>query len=279
MTIDRSLVRPALTIPHTAVPGPFGRANPRLVDWSGRRAWVVGASTGIGAALASALHAAGARVTVSARQQSALTAFTDQHAGAAAVPLDVTDAAAVRVAAQALLQGGALDLVVYCAGHYQALRADAWSLDEMLRHQQVNYVGALHVLDAVLPALLAQGAGHLSLLGSVAGYRGLPKGLAYGPTKAALINLAETLYLDLREHGIGVSLVNPGFVRTPLTAQNDFRMPALMTPEAAATEILRGWARGEFEIHFPRRFTLAMKLLRLLPFGIYQALVRRATGL
>jgi short-subunit dehydrogenase len=169
--------------------------------------------------------------------------------------------------------------VVYCAGHYQALRADAWSLDEMLRHQQVNYVGALHVLDAVLPALLAQGAGHLSLLGSVAGYRGLPKGLAYGPTKAALINLAETLYLDLREHGIGVSLVNPGFVRTPLTAQNDFRMPALMTPEAAATEILRGWARGEFEIHFPRRFTLAMKLLRLLPFGIYQALVRRATGL
>ncbi|RYY71802.1 MAG: SDR family NAD(P)-dependent oxidoreductase, partial [Comamonadaceae bacterium] len=164
-------------------------------------------------------------------------------------------------------------------GHYRALRADAWSLDEMLRHQQVNYVGALHVVDGVLPALLAQGSGHLSLMGSVAGYRGLPKSLAYGPTKAALINLAETLYLDLRERGIGVSVVNPGFVRTPLTAQNDFHMPALITPQAAAQATLRGWARGAFEIHFPRRFTLVMKLLRLLPFGIYQSLVRRATGL
>jgi NAD(P)-dependent dehydrogenase (short-subunit alcohol dehydrogenase family) len=280
MTTDRSILPASVrTAPRTAAPGPFGRANPRLVDWTGRRVWVVGASTGIGAALAAALHAAGARVTVSARQQDSLDAFTRLHAGSTALPLDVTDPSAVRLAAQGLLQGGTLDLVVYCAGHYRAMRAESWSLEEMLRHQQVNYVGALHVIDGVLPSLLTQGSGHLSLLGSVAGYRGLPKGLAYGPTKAALINLAETLYLDLREHGIGVSLVNPGFVSTPLTAQNDFHMPALITPETAATEILRGWSRGDFEIHFPRRFTLAMKLLRLLPFGIYQSLVRRATGL
>jgi NAD(P)-dependent dehydrogenase (short-subunit alcohol dehydrogenase family) len=280
MTTDRSLLpTPALPIPGTAAPGPFGRANPRLADWTGRRAWVVGASTGIGHALASALHGAGARVIVSARQEAVLAEFTRAHPGAVAMPLDVTDAVAVRGAAQAALQGGPLDLMVYCAGHYQALRADQWSLEQMLKHQQVNYVGALHVIDGVLPSFLAQRGGHLSVLGSVAGYRGLPKSLAYGPTKAALINLAETLYLDLREHGIGVSLVNPGFVSTPLTAQNDFHMPALITPEVAAAEILRGWARGAFEIHFPRRFTLAMKLLRLLPFGVYQSVVRRATGL
>ena len=113
----------------------------------------------------------------------------------------------------------------------------------------------------------------------MAGYRGLPQSLAYGPTKAALINLAENLYLDLQPLGLGVSLINPGFVETPLTAQNDFRMPALITPEEAATQILRGWQRGDFEIHFPKRFTLWLKGLRLLGHGAYFAAVRRSTGL
>jgi short-subunit dehydrogenase len=149
----------------------------------------------------------------------------------------------------------------------------------MLRHQQVNYVGALYVLDAVLPAMLQRGSGHLSLVGSVAGYRGLPQSLAYGPTKAALINLAETLYLDLQASGVGVSLVNPGFVETPLTAGNRFSMPALISPAQAATEILAGWARGEFEIHFPKRFTLWMKTLRVLPYALYFPAVRKFTGL
>jgi short-subunit dehydrogenase len=131
----------------------------------------------------------------------------------------------------------------------------------------------------VLPHLLAQRAGHLSLVSSVAGYRGLPKALAYGPTKAALINLAQTLYLDLGPSGIGVSIVNPGFVRTPLTAGNDFHMPALITPEQAAAEILAGLARGEFEIHFPKRFTRWLKALSHLGDGLYFAAVRRSTGL
>jgi len=109
----------------------------------------------------------------------------------------------------------------------------------------------------------------------VAGYRGLPNSLAYGPTKAALINLAETLYLDLHARGVGVSLINPGFVDTPLTRQNQFRMPALITPEQAAQEILGGWARGEFEIHFPKRFTRWMKALQLLPYPAFFAATRR----
>lgn len=253
--------------------------NPRQRDWHGRRVWLVGASSGIGLATAQALHQAGATVIVSARSQSALDEFARQHPGSIAVALDVTDRAAVTAAAQRVFEQGRLDTVLYCAGYYKEQRATEFDLDDMLRHQQVNYVGALHVLAAVLPQILGQGTGHVSLISSVAGYRGLPKSLAYGPTKAALINLAETLYLDLHDRGIGISLICPGFVETPLTAQNEFAMPALITPEAAAQAILQGWARGAFEIHFPRRFTLAMKLLALLPFRLYRSVVRRFTGL
>lgn len=259
--------------------GWFGPLNPPLVDWRGRRVWIVGASSGIGRALAEALHAQGAHVAVSARSGEALAGFTAAHPGAVALALDAGDAQAVRAAAEVLLERGPLDVVVYCAGYYRELRATSFSAPEMLRHQQVNYVGAVHVLDAVLPALLAQGHGHVSLVGSVAGFRGLPKSLAYGPTKAALINLAQTLFLDLRPRGIGVSLVNPGFVETPLTAQNQFEMPALITPVQAAAAIMEGWRQGRFEVHFPKRFTWGMKLLSLLPFRLYQGLVRRFTGL
>lgn len=261
--------------------------NPLMQDWQGRMVWLVGASSGIGQATASLLHARGATVAVSARNAQALHAWAAQHPGrdaqgrprAVAVPLDVTDAAGVRAAACRIESLQPIDLVLYCAGHYRELRADAFSLEEMLRHQQVNYVGALHVLEAVLPALRARASGHIGLVGSVAGFRGLPKSLAYGPTKAALINLAETLYLDLRPLGIGVSLINPGFVDTPLTAQNEFAMPALITPEQAAQAMLAGWAQGAFEIHFPRRFTRGMKFLRLLPYRFYFPLIRKLTGL
>ena len=264
--------------------------NPRIAGWSGKVVWLVGASTGIGRATASALHAQGAQVVVSARSAPALANFVAQHPGSEAIVLDATDHQAVRDASARILAGhGGIDLVMYCAGIYSAMRASAFDLDVALRHVQVNQVGALVLLDAVLPQLLAQArvgkdggnarGGHISLVSSVAGYRGLPQSLAYGPTKAALINLAETLYLDLAPLGIGVSLVNPGFVETPLTAQNEFRMPALITPEEAARQILRGWQRGDFEIHFPKRFTLWLKGLRLLAYGPYFAAVRRSTGL
>ena len=253
--------------------------NLPLPDWHGKTVWLVGASSGIGQATAHALHEAGAKVVVSARNGAALQAFVAAHPGAQALMLDASDAAAVKTAAQSLLAQGPLDLMMYCAGYYKEQRATAFDLAEMLRHQQVNYVGALYVLDAVLPAMLQRGSGHLSLVGSVAGYRGLPQSLAYGPTKAALINLAETLYLDLQASGVGVSLVNPGFVETPLTAGNQFSMPALISPAQAATEILAGWARGQFEIHFPKRFTLWMKTLRVLPYALYFPAIRKVTGL
>ena len=255
--------------------------NPSLAGWPGRVVWIVGASSGIGRATAAALHAQGATVVASARSEAGLAALVADCPGLLALPLDITDREAVAKAARQARSkgGGRLDLVMHCAGHYQAMRATAFDLDGMLRHQQVNYVGALNLLDAVLPGMLAAGCGHLSLVASVAGYRGLPNALAYGPTKAALQNLADVLWLDLRSHGLGVSVVNPGFVRTPLTAGNAFPMPALLTPEQAAGHIVRGWEAGRFEIHFPRRFTLWLKLLGHLPDRLYFAAVRRATGL
>lgn len=258
--------------------------NPRITDWNGKVVWIVGASTGIGRATAERLLAAGAQVIVSARSEAGLRAIVADRANAQAIVLDATDRQGVHGAfEQVLARHGRVDLVVYCAGHYKALRATEFDLDEMLRHQQVNVIGAYYLLDAVLPQLLRQSAagqpGHLSLVASVAGYRGLPNALAYGPTKAALIHLAEVLYLDLQPRGIGVSIINPGFVATPLTASNAFEMPALITPEEAARQIVAGWEAGRFEIHFPKRFTLWLKALRLLGDGPYFAAIRRATGL
>jgi len=254
--------------------------NPPITDWHGKTVWLVGASSGIGRATASLLHARGARVIVSARNADALAAFVAQHPGAFALALDITDAQAVLAAAATVLAQGPLDGMVFCAGHYREMRAAAMDLADMERHVQINYVGALRVLDAVLPHMLSvrRAGAFVSLTGSVAGYRGLPKSLAYGPTKAALINLAQTLYLDLRDAGVAVSIINPGFVETPLTAGNDFAMPALISPEQAAVEIVRGWARGAFEIHFPKRFTFWLKLLELLPYRLYFYFVRRFTG-
>ena len=254
--------------------------NPPITHWRGKTVWLVGASSGIGRATASLLHAQGAKVIVSARNADALDSFVAQHAGSVALALDATDRQAAQAATRAVLAMGDLDGMVYCAGHYNEMRSDAMDVPDMVRHLQINYVGALHLLDAVLPHMLgrARGGGFVSLVGSVAGYRGLPKSLAYGPTKAALINLAQTLYLDLHDKHIGVSLINPGFVETPLTAQNNFRMPALISPEQAAVEILQGWARGDFEIHFPKRFTLWMKALQLLPYRLYFYCVRQITG-
>ncbi len=222
----------------------------------------------------------GAQVVVSARNPQGVLDWAEQDAGVQWRALDVSDGLQVQATARALMAEGPLDMVVLCGGLLPRQRATAMDMDDLLQqHDKVNYQGALQVIHAVLPGMLAQGRGHISLLSSVAGWRGLPNGLAYGPTKAALTHLAETLYIDLQDQGIGVSVVNPGFVATPLTAQNEFTMPALISPEEAARQMLKGWAAGQFDIHFPKRFTLWLKLLRLLPYRLYFPLVRKFTGL
>jgi short-subunit dehydrogenase len=253
--------------------------NPKISDWRGKRVWLVGASTGIGRATAELLHSKGAQVIVSARSIKPLQELAVQCAGLQTVQLDATDEAAVSGAAAQLLSSGPLDVVMYCAGIYQPLRAQEMKSEIMAQHMQVNYLGAVYVTQAVLPTMLAAKRGHLSYVSSVAGFRGLPKALAYGPTKAAMINMAEALYIDLHDEGLGVSIINPGFVDTPLTSQNTFRMPALITPAQAAIEIVAGWEKGKFEMHFPKRFTAWLKFMRSAPDSLYFKMTRQFTGL
>lgn len=253
--------------------------NSRISDWSDKRVWLVGASTGIGAALAGALFGRGARVAVTARNEAALAAVVGGRATGLVVAADVTDPGSLAAAhARVRAAWGGADVVVYLAGTYKPQRAWELTLEDARRQVDVNLMGAYNLLTLVIPEMMTRSSGAIALVSSVAGFRGLPNSLAYGPTKAALINLAEGLYLDLAPRGIGVHLINPGFVETPLTARNPFKMPALIKPDAAAEAILAGFARGEFETHFPKRFTRVLKLLRHLPYWAYFPAVRRATG-
>lgn len=254
--------------------------NPRIPSWQGQRVWVIGASTGIGAETARQLLAAGARVMLSARRRAPLEAIAQGHAQALVTALDITEHASLVAARETMLarwQG--IDLVLVVAGSHNEMRADDFNLGKARALLDLNVGGVLNCLDAALPVLLGQGHGGIGIVSSVAGYSGLPKALIYGPTKAALINLAESLYLDLHARGIGVYLINPGFVDTPLTASNDFPMPALMPAPAAAAAILQGIMRGDFHLHFPARFTNWLRFARLLPYRLYFALVRKVTGL
>ena len=258
----------------------FAPANVPIRDWRGLRVWIVGASSGIGEALARELARRGARLALSARNRERLAAACAASGGALALPLDLSrDGEIEQVRDQLLAAWSGIDLVIFNAGTYRPLRAWELSEDAVRETLATNLIGTMCGTAAVLPTLLAQGHGAIALVGSVAGYGGLPKATVYGPSKAALINFAEVLHLDLAPRGIGVFLINPGFVATPLTAQNDFAMPALQTPVQAAGAIVDGFASGAFEIHFPKRFTRVLKLLQWLPRRVYFALVRRATGL
>ncbi|MFZ4538718.1 SDR family NAD(P)-dependent oxidoreductase [Propionivibrio sp.] len=253
--------------------------NPKITDWQGKRVWLLGASSGIGAALGQLLLARGARVALSARSLSRLEKVVDGAGEALLLPCDASDETSLQAAWNKLLAAwDGVDVAIYLAGDYVPMRA--WELDaaRARRMIEVNFVGAVTFTACVVPQLLRQGHGQIGFVASVAGYRGLPKSLIYGPTKAALINFAEALYIDLAPKGIGVRLINPGFVATPLTAQNDFSMPALLTPEAAAKATLAGFSGRAFEIDYPKRFTRVMKLLAHLPYWLYFPLVRRMTG-
>ena len=254
----------------------FRSLNTQISDWQGRRVWIVGASSGIGAALAADLDARGARLALSARSAGRLRDVAEGMRDVMLLPLDVTDAGAFTPAMMQILDAwGGLDLVILNAGTYTPLRAWDLTTDTARQTVHTNLLGVMDGVAAVVPQMLRQQGGAIAIVGSVAGYRGLPKALAYGPSKAALINFAETLYLDLAPEGVSVFIINPGFVATSLSAQNDFDMPALISAEDAARRIVRGFAGGAFEIHFPQRFTRVMKLLRWLPDRLYFSLVSR----
>ena len=215
-------------------------------------------------------------MAISARNETALRAISAPGAPPFLVlPLDVTDPASIAAAWARLTQEWpALDRVIYNAGAYEPMGARHFDLAKIERMLDVNLHGALRVLAHVVPAFLARNAGSIALVGSVAGYRGLPSALGYGASTAALIHLAENLQADFAHTGVTAQVFNPGFVKTRLTDKNDFAMPYIITPQRAAEYIVQGLQSGRFETHFPKRFSWVLKLLSWLPYPLYFALLR-----
>jgi NAD(P)-dependent dehydrogenase (short-subunit alcohol dehydrogenase family) len=233
------------------------------MDLAGRRVWIIGASTGIGAALASELADRGAAVAVSARRMDELRAVAGDRMAVA--PLDITDAGQVPQAlAQVVEALGGLDIVVLSAGYWKQMGED-FDVESFHRHLDVNLGGFANCLGAVIPVLRRQGAGMIVGISSVAGYRGLPGSEAYGATKAAQINLLEALRVRLRPDGIDVLTVCPGFVETEMTEQNTFPMPFIVSAPAAARAIADGMAKQSARIVFPWQMALLMKAAQLVP--------------
>ncbi|QDL91664.1 SDR family NAD(P)-dependent oxidoreductase [Paroceanicella profunda] len=237
--------------------------------------WITGASSGIGAALAGLMAGRSDRLAISARSGAALGEIAAAAPGMLACPLDVTDRGAVAACVAALEADGPIDLAVLNAGTWALMESADLDASALRRGMEVNYLGVVNALEALLPHMLARGAGHIAITASVAGYRGLPKSVAYGPTKAALINLAETLRCELAPRGITVTVICPGFVDTPMTRDNPFPMPSIVSAQDAAREILRGLERKAWKIAFPRGFARVMALLRVMPDALYFHAIRR----
>ena len=242
--------------------------------------WVTGASSGLGRALALRLARAGRSVAISARRGEALTAVAAEAATLPGrlipLPLDVTDAADCKAAVARLERDvGPLALAVLNAGTHRPVRGAYLDPEDFRVLAEINLLGTVNCLAPAIAAMRPRGSGQIAIVGSVAGWRGLPTAAAYGMTKAGLINLAEALEPDLRAVGIKLQIVNPGFVRTPLTDRNHFPMPFLMEVDAAADAFYRGLRSRRFEVVFPWRMGLAMGLLRALPNRLALAITRR----
>lgn len=240
----------------------------------GRRYWVVGASSGIGAALAQELVRRGAVVAISARRADGLTKVSGGQM--VTVPLDATDPeATVRAATEVREALGGLDAVVWSAGFWRQFDARTWDHEVFAQHVQVNLLGLNNVLAAVLPEMVRTRSGHVVGIASVAGYRGLAGAEAYGATKAAQIYLLEAMRASLSHKNIQVTTVAPGFVRTEMTENNSFPMPFLIDPEQAATSIADGLEGRKQEIIFPLPMTIIMKTANVLPVRLWSALTTR----
>ncbi|SDX27408.1 Short-chain dehydrogenase [Ruegeria halocynthiae] len=233
-----------------------------MSSFDGKTYWIIGASEGLGRALAEALSRRGAHLILSARNAARLAEMCYKLPNARAVPFDVTDLNAVR---RAVAEVGAFDGLVYNAGTYDPINTADWNTESALAICDVNYSGAIRVLGETVPALIHEGRGDITLIGSLAGYHGLPNAISYGSSKAALISLAETMRHDLSGTGVTVRIVNPGFIKTRLTDKNSFNMPMLMAPEDAADRVVRAMSRRRFRTDFPAPFSWVMRLIDYLP--------------
>lgn len=236
-------------------------------DWHGKRYWLIGASEGLGAALAHKLSGVGAEVILTARSEDRLQQLADSLPGRARViPADVTSRESLETAAA---EAGEIDGAVWLAGAYWPFGAKGWDAEQAETMADVNFTGAIRATGVVLPPMIARDSGHFVLTGSLTAYGGLPRSAPYTSCKAGIMALAESLHADLRKTGVQVQLVNPGFIRTRLTDKNDFRMPAIMEPEEAAQQVFEHMNTDTFSRSFPFWFGLIFRLGRFLPPALY----------
>lgn len=236
-------------------------------DWQGKRYWLVGASDGLGAALAKSLSRAGAEVIVSARSEEKLSALVAELPGKASFQtIDVSDNDSVIAAAQAV---GEVDGVVFLAGVYWPFGAKEWHAEQANAMADINFTGLMRVMGQVVPVMVARDHGHIVITSSLTGFRGLPGSIGYTASKAATMSLAECMYADLRKTGIDVQVVNPGFIKTQLTEKNNFTMPFIMETDAAAREVFEHMNTDKFKKSFPWLFSLVFRGANFLPDWLY----------
>jgi len=233
--------------------------------------WIVGASDGLGKAIAQELDREGAKLILSARREEALKDLVKGLHNATALPVDVTDATSVENAFKGLEH---VDCLIYCAGAYQPMTAMDWKPDAAELMIDVNLTGAARLLSRLVPQFVKRNSGHIVLIGSLSGFRALPGAIGYSASKAGLMHLAENLYADLRDTDVTVQQINPGFIATRLTDQNDFKMPQIMSADKAAQRVIRAIRSGRFSTSFPYPFALLFTLGRFLPRKLFYSIFR-----
>ena len=252
-----------------------------------KNCWIVGASSGIGFELAKKLCKNGYNVIASARSLENLNLLkiaieeekkslqNPQNCGEIFVEnVDVEDYQSLKKTwHNILITNHKIDLVIFASAIYEQMDLRDFDLELAKKIMHVNFDGFLNFLHLVVPHFMENKSGHIATIASVAGYSGLPKSLTYGASKSAMINLCEGIYPELKAHNISLSVINPGFVKTRLTAKNKFPMPFLISQEQASDYIYQGLMTKKFEIHFPKKFTFILKLLRIIPYKIYLPIV------
>ena len=239
-----------------------------------KKIWITGASSGIGKALAEKFAAEGWKVAASARRKEILNEIA-KHENIFSYPLDVTDQDQINNSFKKIIEDfKELDLCVFSSGTYDPKLEQEINIKQNKFVMETNFFGVLHCIKAVEKYFKDKRNGHISIVSSIAAYRGLPNSSGYGPSKAALTNLTESLYFDFKKYNVRVSLVSPGFIKTPLTNKNEFPMPFIKSPEFAAKKMFNGLTKGKsFEIHFPKALTILLKFLRIIPYKIYLFLI------
>ena len=239
-----------------------------------KKIWITGASSGIGRAVAEKFAQEGWKVAISARRKEILDQIA-ANKNIESFPLDVTDEKKCKSVFEEIIQRfNGLDICFFCSGTYDPKKEQELNLEQNKFVMNVNYFGTLNCVKTVEKYFKEKKDGHISIVSSIAGYRGLPNSSGYGPSKAALTNFAESIYFDFKKFNVRVSVVSPGFIKTPLTDKNEFPMPFLRSPEFAAKQVYKGLVKSKsFEIHFPKQLTLTLKFLRILPYKFYLFLV------